>query len=83
MKSVQSALTSVALSIVASILASWLLRRLLYQAQQGEANTSGKPAPSPVMVVPVVIIGNHLGPKVIVPRRGVALPILGGQRKHH
>jgi hypothetical protein len=84
MKLIRPAGTSIALSIAASLLASWLLRRAMHVNQQGETDASGdKPRGSVVLVPVVVIIGNTVGSPVIMPRGRRGLPFRGGKHKHH
>ena len=71
MKFIQPAITSLLLSITASILASWLLRRAFFLVQGSEGTPSGGVV-SPVIVVPIVLVGNTLGTQATMPRRGVA-----------
>jgi hypothetical protein len=84
MKLIRPALTSIVLSITASLLASWLLRRAMHVDQQGDADASGDNPRGPVVLVPViVVIGNTVGSPVIVPRGRRGLPFRGGKHKHH
>jgi hypothetical protein len=80
MKSVQPIATSLVLSIAASVLASWLLRHTVFLAQGGEGEPTGGNVVSPVVVVPIVFVGNTLGTQVTVPRRGLARKF-GGRRR--
>jgi hypothetical protein len=79
MKSVQPIATSLVLSIAASVLASWLLRHTVFLAQSAEGEPTGGNIVSPVVVVPIVFVGNTLGTQVTVPRRGLAR--LAGSRR--
>jgi hypothetical protein len=72
---------SVALSIVASILASWLLRRLIFLAEQPGNEPRRDPASSVIVVVPVVIGNTIKGPTIMAPPR--KLPGFGRRAAKH
>jgi hypothetical protein len=80
MKFIQPVVTSLLLSITASVVASWLLRRTIFLVQGSEGKPSGGDVVSPVVVVPIVFVGNTLGTQVTVPRRGLARKF-GGRRR--
>lgn len=81
MKPIQPVITSLLLSIIASALASWLLRRTMQVAQGGDGEPSGSNVTSPVLVVPIVFVGNTLGTQVTAPRRGLARSFGGSRHK--
>lgn len=75
MRFLQSALTSITLSLVASVAATWLLRRILAVTPPGEGHPStGDNSPS-VVVVPVIVIGNTIGSPTIKPPLGRKGPL--------
>ena len=65
MNGVQRLALSVVGSVLASVAASWLLRRLLLATEQGGDGQGGKP--SEVVVVVPIILGNQL--TIGAPRR--------------
>ena len=72
MKFIRPIVTSLLLSITASVVASWLLRRTIFLVQDSEGKPSGGDVVSPVVVIPIVFVGNTMGPQVNVPRRRLA-----------
>jgi hypothetical protein len=82
MKPIVQAVTSLSLSIIASMLATWMLRRLIFRAEQPGTERPGEGgSPFAVVVVPIVI-GNHITGPTIHPGRG-KLPRLRGSRSKH
>ncbi len=82
MKTIQPALASLLLSITASVLATWLLRRMLHVEPGGTNVPSDASVQVPVVVVPIVFAGNTFGSQVNVPRHGMARKF-GRRRRHH
>jgi hypothetical protein len=73
MKPIAQAATSVIVSVVGSIVATWLLRRLIFLADQpGEENAAGRSGPV-IVVMPFIMSANEFGNTTIF-RRPVWLP---------
>ncbi len=76
MKPVAQGLTSVVFSLVASVVATWLLRRLIFLAErpgngEGGPEEGGSHNNSPVIVLmPLIFSANTIGNTTLLPRRG-------------
>lgn len=62
------AIISVSASLVASVLASWMLRRLLFRLESPQSVNQQTPPATVTVVVPVILIGNTIASQVFVPR---------------
>lgn len=76
MKPVAQGVASVAFSVVASIVATWLLRRLIFLAERPATGDEGSAEGgshnnSPVIVImPLIMSANTIGNTTFLPRRG-------------
>jgi hypothetical protein len=82
MKLVTQTVTSGILAVVASILASWLLRRDIFLVEQPGTTSRGEHQPDAVVVVVPIIIGNTIRSPTIIPHAR-RLPVLGRRAAKH
>ncbi|HEX8917317.1 MAG TPA: hypothetical protein VF898_02345 [Chloroflexota bacterium] len=83
MKQILQAAASVAASTAASILATWLLRRIVYASESIKGEQSDKVPASVLVIMPMnIMIGNTMGTHVFPGRRSGALAMLKQARGH-
>jgi hypothetical protein len=81
MKPIAQAAASVLISITVSILATRLLRHMVFLTE-GSGSEAGGEQHAPVIVVMPVVIGNTIGGPTILPRHGKLPALLTGPGKH-